>query len=111
MYYFVTCIFIAPGRTHRSRRALIVAGGFFGILFGILFGSLAHAQTVISVTDGTDPGTTSAGVTQSGTLSAAIAEVNAGGGGGPPYTIQINTNVTLTGPLSPILTSVTIVGN
>jgi hypothetical protein len=63
------------------------------------------------VNAGVDPGTTSSGLTQAGTLSAAIAEVNAAGGSGPPYTIQIAGNITLTGPLSPILNSVAIVGN
>ena len=69
------------------------------------------AQTTIIVAGGTDPGTASNGTTQPGSLSAAIAEVNAGGGNGPPYTIQITGNVTLNGPPSPIFNSVTIVGN
>src|SRR3954462_9679443 len=69
------------------------------------------AQTTITVAGGTDPGSASNGTTQPGSLSAAIAEVNAGGGNGPPYTIQITGNVTLNGPLSPIFNSVTIIGN
>jgi hypothetical protein len=89
----------------------MVAGVLVGAVAGVLPASSAHAQTVITVGGGVDPGTTSAGVTQVGTLSAAIAEVNAAGGAGPPYTIEITGNITLEGPLSPILNSVTIVGN
>src|SRR5262249_13655358 len=71
----------------------------------------AQAQTVINVTVASDPGTNSAGTTgAAGTLSAAIAQVNAST---PPrgFIISLQTHVTLSGPLSPLFNSVTINGN
>ena len=61
------------------------------------------------VTIANDPGTNSAGTTgAAGTLSWALAQANAQAG---PHTINIQTDVTLSGPLSPIFNSVTINGN
>lgn len=71
----------------------------------------AWAQcTPCNVTVGADSGTASSGATGgAGTLSAAIAMLNASNA--PNQVINIQTNVTLSGPLSPILNSVTINGN
>src|SRR5882757_301626 len=91
----------------RLRRILASAA----LMLGLVAASAASAQTVINVTVGTDPGTSSSGATTPGTLSAALATVNAGGGSGPPYTINVMTNVNLSGPVSPIFNSVTINGN
>ncbi|HZE46022.1 MAG TPA: hypothetical protein VE087_04025, partial [Xanthobacteraceae bacterium] len=91
----------------RLRRILAAAA----LMLGLVAASAASAQTVINVTVGTDPGTSSSGATTPGTLSAALATVNAGGGSGPPYTINVMTNVNLSGPVSPIFNSVTINGN
>jgi outer membrane autotransporter protein len=99
-----------PNRYRLARRCGRTAIAAIVLIAVSLF-SPVLAQTTIVVNAGVDPGTTSSGLTQAGTLSAAIAEVNASGGSGPPYTIQIAGNITLTGPLSPILNSVTIVGN
>jgi outer membrane autotransporter protein len=99
-----------PNRYRLARRCGRTAIAAIVLIAVSLF-SPVLAQTTIVVNAGVDPGTTSSGLTQAGTLSAAIAEVNAAGGSGPPYTIQIAGNITLTGPLSPILNSVTIVGN
>ena len=78
------------------------------------FGTAAQAQTagcsgtVCNVTVATDPGTANTGVTGgAGTLSYAVAYANAYGNG---VTINIYNNVTLNGPLSPILNSTTITG-
>ena len=69
-------------------------------------------STVINVTVAADPGTSPDGTTGGpGTLSYAIAQVNASDPAGGPYTINIQTNVNLSGELSPILGSVTINGN
>ena len=63
----------------------------------------------LCVTIASDPGTSSSGITgAAGTLSYALAYANAQSS---PVTINIQTNVTLSGPLSPILNSVTINGN
>jgi uncharacterized protein with beta-barrel porin domain len=74
--------------------------------------SAAQAQcsgNTCTVTIGSDPGTSSSGATgAAGTLSFALAYANAQSS---PVTINIQTNVTLSGPLSPILNSVTINGN
>ena len=68
--------------------------------------------TVINVTIANDPGTSPDGTTGGpGTLSYAIAQVNASNPDGGPYTINIQTNVNLSGEMSPILGSVTISGN
>ncbi len=66
--------------------------------------------TTITVTSATDSGTTAAGVTGgAGTLSDALAQANATTS---PVVINITTDVSLTGPLSPILNpNVTIEGN
>ena len=51
-----------------------------------------------TVTIGTDPGTTSSGATGAeGTLSWALAQANANAG---PHIIEIETDITLSGPLS-----------
>ena len=52
--------------------------GMIGIAAAVISSSSAQAQTTITAADGRYPGTSSAGVTTPGTLSAAIAEVNAG---------------------------------
>ncbi len=68
--------------------------------------------TVINVTVANDPGTAPDGTTGGvGTLSYAIAQLNASNPDNGPYTISIQTNVNLAGELSPILGSVTITGN
>ena len=85
--------------------AAAVAGASLALATG------AQAQTVINVTVASDPGTNSAGTTGGpGTLSAALAQINAST---PPggFIINLQTNVTLSGPLSPIFNSVTINGN
>ncbi|MGY8704701.1 autotransporter domain-containing protein [Bradyrhizobium sp. 18BD] len=62
-----------------------------------------------TVTIASDPGTASSGTTgAAGTLSYALAYANAQSS---PITINIQTNVTLSGPLSPIFNSLTINGN
>lgn len=72
----------------------------------------ARAQcsgNVCTVNVAADPGTSSSGATGgAGTLSYALAYANAQSS---PVTINIQTNVTLSGPLSPIFNSVTINGN
>ncbi len=66
-------------------------------------------MTIFTVTVANDPGTASDGTTGSvGTLSWAIAQANATTG---PHQIDINVDVNLTGPLSPVFNSVTINGN
>lgn len=65
-------------------------------------------MAVFTVTVGVDPGTSSDGSTTVGTLSWAIAQANAFFG---PHVIDIQTDVALSGPTSPILNSVTITGN
>ncbi|MGM4870178.1 hypothetical protein AB7645_02985 [Bradyrhizobium sp. 956_D2_N1_5] len=83
---------------------------FAGVLLGALVTG-ARAQTVINVTVANDTGTTSGGSTGgAGTLSAALAQINAST---PPggFIINLQTNVTLSGPLSPIFNSVSINGN
>ncbi|WP_421724478.1 hypothetical protein [Bauldia sp.] len=66
-------------------------------------------MTTFTVTIANDPGTTPQGVTGAeGTLSWALAQANATEG---PHTIEIQTDVTVNGPLSPIFNSVTINGN
>ncbi|MFZ3312095.1 MAG: hypothetical protein WA280_22320, partial [Xanthobacteraceae bacterium] len=79
-----------------------------------VFGTAAQAQTagcsgaVCNVTVAADPGTANTGATGgTGTLSYAVAYANAYGNG---VTIDIFTNVTLNGPLSPILNSTMING-
>ena len=72
----------------------------------------AQAQTIINVTVASDTGTTSAGATGgAGTLSAALAQINASVAPPGGFVINLQTNVTLSGPLSPIFNSVTINGN
>ena len=58
----------------------------------------AQAQTALTASD-------------AASLSSAIDTVNAGGGSGAPYTINVTANITLSTPLSPIFNSVTINGN
>ena len=71
-------------------------------------GRTARCLATFDVTIANDPGTNSAGTTgAAGTLSWALAQANAQAG---PHTINIQTNVTLSGPLSPIFNSVTIDG-
>jgi hypothetical protein len=97
------------GRATRTRSALLAGTALVGASLALATG--AHAQTVINVTVASDTGTTSAGATGgAGTLSAALAQVNAST---PPggFIINLQTNVTLSGPLSPIFNSVTINGN
>ena len=66
-------------------------------------------MTTFAVTVANDPGTASDGTTGAvGTLSWAIAQANATTG---PHEIDINVDVNLSGPLSPIFNSVTINGN
>src|SRR5262245_29329367 len=66
-------------------------------------------MATFDVTIANDPGTQSDGTTGApGTLSWALAQANASPG---PHTINIQTDVVLTGPLSPIFNSVTIEGN
>lgn len=61
---------------------------------------------------GADPGTTAAGATGgAGTLSFAVAQINAMPASGGPYVINLTDDVTLSGPVSPILGSVTSNGN
>jgi hypothetical protein len=67
------------------------------------------AGNTCAVTVASDPGTSSSGTTgAAGTLSYALAYANAQSS---PVTINIETNVTLSGALSPILNSRTINGN
>ncbi|MFK4523349.1 uncharacterized protein with beta-barrel porin domain [Bradyrhizobium japonicum] len=90
--------------------ATMRAALFAGVLLGALVTG-ARAQTVINVTVANDTGTTSGGSTGgAGTLSAALAQINAST---PPggFIINLQTNVTLSGPLSPIFNSVSINGN
>jgi uncharacterized protein with beta-barrel porin domain len=69
----------------------------------------ARAQTY-NVTIANDPGTSAAGSTGApGTLSWALAQVNATASS--TQVINIQTNVMLSGPLSPLFNSVTINGN
>jgi len=92
------------------RAAMTRAALFAGVLLGAL-ATGAQAQTVINVTVANDSGTTSGGSTGgAGTLSAALAQINAST---PPggFIINLQTNVTLSGPLSPIFNSVSINGN
>jgi hypothetical protein len=93
----------------RRRSALaLIAGAAMAVASIAGSAPAAHAQTVINVTVGNDPGTSSSGATGGpGTLSAALAQVNAST---PPggFIINLQTNVTLSGPLSPIFNSVTI---
>jgi hypothetical protein len=95
----------------RRRSALaLIAGAAMAVASIAGSAPAAHAQTVINVTVGNDPGTSSSGATGGpGTLSAALAQVNAST---PPggFIINLQTNVTLSGPLSPIFNSVTING-
>ena len=66
-------------------------------------------MATFDVTVPIDLGTQSDGTTGApGTLSWALAQANASPG---PHTINILTDVVLTGPLSPIFNSVTIEGN
>ena len=66
-------------------------------------------MTTFKVTIADDPGTASDGTTgAAGTLSWALAQVNATAGA---HEIDIEVDVNLSGPLSPILNSVTINGN
>jgi uncharacterized protein with beta-barrel porin domain len=75
----------------------------------LLVSGQACAQTY-NVTVANDPGTSATGTTGApGTLSWALAQVNATASS--TQVINIQTNVTLSGPLSPIFNSVTINGN
>src|SRR4029077_17843676 len=66
-------------------------------------------MATFDVTIANDPGTQSDGTTGPvGTLSWALAQANAQAG---PHIINIQVDVALTGPLSPIFNSVTIEGN
>ncbi|MFZ3309458.1 MAG: hypothetical protein WA280_08845, partial [Xanthobacteraceae bacterium] len=80
------------------------------IAVNVAWMAAAQAQcTPCNVTVSTDTGTTSAGATAGpGSLSYAIAQLNASNAAG--QVINIETNVTLSGPLSPIFNSVTING-
>ncbi len=78
-------------------------------LYGATAAQAQCAGNTCTVTAANDTGTMSSGATGGvGTLSSALAYANAQSS---PVTINIQTNVTLTGPLSPILNSVTINGN
>src|SRR5947208_9300041 len=75
---------------------------------------MANEVWVVNVAN--DPGTSSSGATVVGTLSWAIAQVNATHSSSQPIDIQAVDNldhptIHLTGPLSPIFNSVTINGN
>jgi len=89
--------------------AVLVAAIAAGVM--MLAPGRASAQcSPCNVTVASDSGTTSAGATGgSGTLSWAIAQLNSSSAAG--QVINIETNVTLSGPLSPIFNSVTINGN
>src|SRR5262249_43058438 len=64
------------GRAMRARAALLAGTALVGASLALATG--AQAQTVINVTVANDPGTTSAGTTGgAGTLSAALAQINA----------------------------------
>jgi uncharacterized protein with beta-barrel porin domain len=78
---------------------------------GLAGATPAQAQcNPCNVTAASDPGTSSAGATGSvGTLSWALAQLN--GSSAANQVINIETNVALSGPLSPIFNSVTINGN
>ncbi|MBR2819966.1 MAG: hypothetical protein IKE60_35175, partial [Reyranella sp.] len=90
----------------RLTAALLVTASLTALAAG------AQAQTVINVTVAADSGTTAAGATGgAGTLSAALAQVNASVAPPGGFIINLQTNVTLSGPLSPIFNSVTINGN
>src|SRR5215472_12070136 len=98
------------GRAMRARAALLAGTALVGASLALATG--AQAQTVINVTVANDPGTTSAGTTGgAGTLSAALAQINASVAPPGGFVINLQTNVTLSGPLSPIFNSVTINGN
>ena len=69
---------------------------------------MANALLVVDVAE--DPGTAADGTTGvTGTLSWALAQANATAGAN--FTIDIQVDVSLHGPLSPIFNSVTINGN
>ncbi|GMO95054.1 autotransporter domain-containing protein [Bradyrhizobium sp. TM239] len=92
-------------------RAVWIAA--FGLAIAHVTGtSVAQAQcasNTCTVTIASDPGTASSGTTgAAGTLSYALAYANARSS---PVTINIQTDVTLAGPLSPIFNSLTINGN
>ena len=87
-----------------------LAAAVVGASLALATGALA--QTVINVTVANDTGTTSAGATGGlNSLSAALAQVNASVVPPGGFIINLQTNVTLSGPLSPIFNSVTINGN
>ena len=87
-------------------RAFVLLLAMAGQLLSI---GQASAQTY-NVTIANDPGTSADGITGGpGTLSWALAQVNANASS--TQVINIETNVTLSGPLSLILNSVTINGN
>jgi len=98
---------LAPAAAHHAGWAVVafIVSGLFGL-------AAAHAQcagNTCTVTIASDPGTTPSGTTgAAGTLSYALAYANAQSS---PVTINIETSITLSGALSPILNSVTINGN
>jgi hypothetical protein len=81
----------------RGRLSLHAAALGLSVALGAFVTSPANAQTILTATDATS-------------LSNAIDTVNAGGGTGGPYTINITQSITLSSPLAPILNSVTING-
>jgi autotransporter-associated beta strand protein len=89
------------------RAAVLAALAAIGL--GALVTAAQAQCNPCNVTVATDPGTSSNGTTGGvGTLSWAIATLNASSATG--QVINIETNVTLGGPLSPIFNSVTING-
>ncbi len=93
------------------RGALLSANVLAGAILLAALATGAQAQTVINVTIASDPGTNSAGAGPAGTLSAALAQINASPAPPGGFIINLQTDVTLNGPLSPIFNSVTINGN
>ena len=101
---------LRKGLSGRLRGRAVGIVGF--LLASFLVATEARAQctgNTCVVNIASDPGTSSNGATgAAGTLSYALAYANAQSS---PVTVNIETNVTLSGALSPILNSLTINGN
>ena len=101
---------LRKGLSGRLRGRAVGIVGF--LLASFLVATEARAQctgNTCVVNIASDPGTSSNGATgAAGTLSYALAYANAQSSA---VTINIETNVTLSGPLSPILNSLTVNGN
>jgi autotransporter-associated beta strand protein len=103
--------FSGAKRGPRARAALLAHLLTSTALVGVAMPSVSLAQTVLNVTVAADSGTAPSGATGgAGSLSDALAQVNASTPAGG-WIINLQTNVTLAGPLSPIFNSVTINGN